>query len=44
MKNLVIKKEKFELIFNKKTGCIQELKLYDGKIMNSLFYENMTRK
>ena len=41
MNNLIIKKEKFELIFNKKTGCIQDLKLYDGKIMNSLFYENM---
>lgn len=41
MNNLIIKKEKFELIFNIENGCIQELKLFDGKKMNSLLYEEI---
>ncbi len=41
MHNLLIEGEKFSLQFNTNTGNIQELKLFDGKAMNQLFYMEM---
>lgn len=41
MHNLLIEREKFNLRFNLNTGNIQELKLFDGKVLNQLFYMEM---